>query len=133
MCVVDQDGEFLPLVHRLETPRDAHARFERPSRRLQLAAERGRRRECPQGVGDVEAARQRQRQLALCAGRVQREAALADMAANIARAEVRGGIHREGDRPLDLARQLPPIGVADVEHARARGWRGRAFGSRGHK
>ena len=111
--VVDEHGEVLALVDRLEAARDAHAALERRDERVELDAERVRGGERAERVGDVEAARQRQRELALARGRAQREAAAVEAAAQL------------GSRCSRPARRRANVTHALRSRRRAGGRRGR--------
>ena len=67
--VVDQHREVLALVDRLQAPRDANLLLERREQPLQRGSERPRARQRGERVGDVEAPRERERELALAAPR----------------------------------------------------------------
>ena len=58
MCVVDDDGERLPLVHGLETPGHSAHRLDSLGDRIVRQVEQARHRDRRQGVLDVESTEQ---------------------------------------------------------------------------
>ena len=88
-----------------------------------------------EGIGDVEAPGHRKRNLVLTGGRVQGEAAAGEVAAQVGGAVVRRGVDRERPRPLDLPREPPTIGIADVDdaHPRRRAFAGQEQQALGEK
>ena len=118
--VVDEHREVLSGVDRLEAPGHPDAALQGCDERVEVEAERMHGRERAEGVGDVEAAGHRERDLALAGRRVQGEATAGEVATQVRGAVVGGRVEGERPRVLDLAREPPPVGVADVDDADSR-------------
>ena len=86
--VVDDDGERLALVDRLEAPGHARRVGERGQQRLRRGAEHARRRPRAERVEDVEAPGQPEPHRPLAVGRAQREVRARGVGAHVERAHV---------------------------------------------
>jgi hypothetical protein len=126
--VVDQHGEPLALVDRLEAPGHAVRASERAHDRLHRHVERPRRRDRRQCVLHVEQARQAGRDLELAVGRRTREARTARVEAHVEGAVV--GVRVDGiggRRDVELAGQPLPVRVVDVDDRRSASLREQAL------